>query len=297
VSVSPRVVVVRRNTEYDELVARHGTHGQVEFFLSTRGQALGEVERRALAVREALDAVGAAIPLDWRRGVVERGDLTRFLFTPDDVVVVVGQDGLVANVAKYLHGQPVIGVNPDPVVNAGLLCRHRPQDVAELLRAAVAGTAAYEPRAMVQVTADDGQTLTALNEVYVGHVSHQTSRYLLRVGGEPELQASSGIVVGTGTGATGWCRSLWQQRHEPFQLPAPTEPSLAWFVREAWPSPTTRTTQTSGRLDSGQLELEVQSEGMVAFGDGMETDRMELRWGQRVSVSLAERVLRLAGQG
>lgn len=293
-SVSPRVVVVRRNTEYDELVARHGTHGQVEFFLSTRGQSLGEVERRALAVREALDVVGAAIPLDWRRGGVERGDLTRFLFTADDVVVVVGQDGLVANVAKYLDGQPVIGVNPDPVVNAGLLCRHRPEDVAGLLHAAVAGTAAYEPRSMVQITADDGQQLTALNEVYVGHVSHQTSRYLLRVDGEPELQASSGVVVGTGTGATGWCRSLWQQRNEPFQLPAPTEASLAWFVREAWPSPTTRTTQTSGRLDSGLLELEVQSEGMVAFGDGMETDRMELRWGQRISVSLAERVLRLA---
>ena len=29
-------------------------------------------------------------------------------------MVVVGQDGLVANVAKYLDGQPVIGVDTAP---------------------------------------------------------------------------------------------------------------------------------------------------------------------------------------
>ena len=39
------------------------------------------------------------------------GLLARFLFEPGDVVIVVGQDGLVANVAKYLDGQPVIGIN------------------------------------------------------------------------------------------------------------------------------------------------------------------------------------------
>ena len=41
-----------------------------------------------------------------------RGDLDRFLFEPDDLVVIVGQDGLVANVSKYLDGQPVVGINP-----------------------------------------------------------------------------------------------------------------------------------------------------------------------------------------
>jgi len=55
-----------------------------------------------------------AIPSDWRRARVDRADLDRFLFEPEDVVVAVGQDGLVANVAKYLTGQPVIGCNPDP---------------------------------------------------------------------------------------------------------------------------------------------------------------------------------------
>ena len=45
-------------------------------------------------------------------------------FGPEDVIIAVGQDGLVANVAKYLDGQPVVGVNPDPQRNPGVLVRH-----------------------------------------------------------------------------------------------------------------------------------------------------------------------------
>lgn len=292
--MTPRVVVVHRRTEYDELLARHGTRGQVEFFLRTRGLDLAEVERRAAAVRAALDAVGGAVPVDWRRGLVERGDLDRFLFAPDDVVVVVGQDGLVANVAKYLDGQPVIGINPDPTQVAGVLCGHRPEEAGRLLAAAASGTAAYSRRSMVRLVADDGQELRALNEVYVGHVTHQTSRYTLTVDGAAERQASSGVIVGTGTGATGWCRSIWTERGGPFDLPGPEGAELAWFVREAWPSPTTGTTLTGGVIEAGgALELAVESDGLVAFGDGMEGDRVELRWGQRVRVCRAERGLRL----
>src|SRR5688572_1663428 len=105
-SVAPRLVVVHRRTELAELVARHGTRGQAAFFLASRGRSLGEAEERDAAVGDALAAVTAAIPLEWRRAEAERADLDRFLFTPEDVVAVVGQDGLVANVAKYLDGQP-----------------------------------------------------------------------------------------------------------------------------------------------------------------------------------------------
>src|SRR5690606_19622356 len=95
--------------------------------------------------------------------------LDRFLFEPEDVVVALGQDGLVANVAKYLAGQPVIGVNPDPGRYDGVLVRNPPQAVADLLDAAVAGRARVERRTMAAASLDDGQHLIALNEVFIGH--------------------------------------------------------------------------------------------------------------------------------
>lgn len=293
-SLAPRVVLVHRATELEELVARHGTLGQVGFFLSTRGRDLAEVQGRHEALKSAISQVGAAIPLDWRQGSVERGDLDRFLFAPEDIVVVVGQDGLVANVAKYLDGQPVVGIDPEPGRNAGVLVRYPPRAAADLIRS----TGTCEERTMVEAVADDGQSLVALNEVYVGQATHQTARYRLTVAGRTEPQASSGLIVATGTGATGWARSAWVERHSRLTLPAPTAPELAWFVREAWPSPATGTTQTEGTLaGAGQtdncLTIEVESDRLVAFGDGIETDTLALSWGQQVVVRRSERRLRL----
>ena len=150
---------------------------------------------------------------------------------------------------------------------------------------------------MVQAVTDDGQQLTALNEIYVGQTSHQTARYTLGLPGpRSEPQASSGLIVSTGTGATGWCRSAWLERKSTLRLPAPTERRLAWFVREAWPSPATRTACTEGELQAAQaLVLSAESDQLVVFGDGVESDAISLAWGQSARVRLASRTLALFG--
>jgi hypothetical protein len=296
VSLAPRAVLVHRTTEYEELVAHHGTHGQAAFFLSSRGRDIAEVAERHERTRRALTEVTSAIPLTWRQARVERADLDRFLFAPEDVVIVVGQDGLVANVAKYLSGQPVLGIDTEPGRNPGVLVRHRPRDTAELL--AVAG-ASVDELTMVEAVADDTQRLVALNEIYLGAAGHQTARYRLGLegdGGVVEAQASSGVLVGTGTGATGWLRSLWQERGGRLRLPDPTEDRLLWFVREAWPSPATGTSLIAGELPArARLRLTVESERLIAFGDGMEGDAVELTWGQTVEVGVCGERLRLVG--
>ncbi|KAB1989109.1 MULTISPECIES: hypothetical protein [Streptomyces] len=296
-SLAPRVVLVHRTTEYEELTARHGTHGQAAFFLASRGRDIAEVAERHRRSREALAAVVAAVPLTWRQARVERSDLDRFLFAPEDVVVVVGQDGLVANVAKYLEGQPVVGIDADPGRNPGVLVRHRPGDAGALLASAHGGGA--DELTMVEAVADDTQRLVALNEIYLGAAGHQTARYRLGLdeyGGAVESQASSGVLVGTGTGATGWLRSVWQERGGALPLPGPTDERLLWFVREAWPSPATGTSLVAGELTaSGKLSLTVESDRLIVFGDGMEGDAVELVWGQTVHVGVAGVRLRLVG--
>jgi hypothetical protein len=285
----PRAVLVVRPTEYEELLARHGTREQLRFFLHERGRTLEEVlmhhERQATAMRDVL----GAIPADWRRATVSRAELDRFLFAADDIVVVLGQDGLVANTAKYLKDQPVIGLNPEPDRWPGVLVPHPPEAAADLLRDVAAERASAEYRTMVEARLDDGQRLLALNEVFLGHTSHQSARYVI----EGERQSSSGIIVATGTGATGWAASIHRERHSALTMPGPEESALAFFVREAWPSAATGTTITEGRLE-GRQALHVQSElgeGGVVFGDGIETDRLALDWGRQVEIGVADEIL------
>jgi NAD kinase len=291
----PRVVVVSRPTEYTALLARHGTREQARFFLESRGRTIDQAIERDEAQRNALALIAAGIPTDWRRARVDRADLDRFLFEPDDIVVTVGSSGLVANVAKYLEGQLVIGVNPDPSVHAGIVAGHAPATAVALIRAAAAGTVIVDERVMVEAVLDDGQRTLALNEIFVGHASHQTARYTLRCPSGEERQASSGIVVTTGTGASGWGRSIATERHSQVTLPMPEEPCLAFFVREAWPSGTYGAGITEGRLEDG-TDLLVTSgldDGGVVFGDGIEADHLEFRWGVAARIRVARERLRL----
>lgn len=294
-ALAPRLVIVHRRSEYEELLDTHATFGQAEFFLRTRGRDIQDVLARHDAIEAAVRLVAHGAPPDVRQARVERSDLDRYLFAPEDIIVAVGQDGLVANVAKYLTGQPVIGVNPEPERNPGVLVTHSPAQAAGALSRVVAGTHTLTPRSMVRATLDDGQSMHALNEFYVGDPGHQSARYTLVVPDkEPERQSSSGIIIGTGTGSTGWSTSIANDRTLSTILPPPEANWLSWFVREAWPSPATSTNLTFGVLDhQQQLVLHCESELLVAFGDGIERDRLAVTWGQTLTIGTDPTTLNL----
>jgi NAD kinase len=296
---APRLIVVTRPSPVEALMQRHGTKSQAKFYLESRKQRFEPVAKLDAAVQEGLAVVLGALPPDWRRVRVDRADLDRFVFRPDDVVVVVGQDGLVANVAKYLEGQLCIGVNPDPKSYDGVLCSHAPRDVGAILRWVERRDPALgfviQARPLVLGQREDGQKLYALNELFIGHRTHQSARYTISTGGRRERHSSSGLIVCTGTGATGWARSMNGQRAKPLILPSATDPSLAYFVREPFPSVATGV-ELDGAALAGDQELEVvseMSEGGVIFGDGIESDAVDFLTGQTVSVRVADRSLQL----
>lgn len=293
--LAPRAVIVRRPTELELIIAQHGTRAQAAFYLERQGLRIADVEERHRLVVAALDAVRAQISRSWRNIVLMRTDLNRFVFEERDIVVAVGQDGLVANVAKYLDGQYVIGINPDRASYEGVLVPYEPAAAGDMLADCVADRVLTESRSMVEATLDDGQHLTALNEIFLGHHSHQSARYRLALGSAEERQSSSGLIVATGTGATGWARSINLERGEVLDLPAPEESALAFFVREAFPGSGFATHMTYGRLGAGET-LRITSEmsaGGVLFGDGIEEDRVEFLWGSIVAIGLSAKRLRL----
>ncbi|PZQ94527.1 MAG: hypothetical protein DI533_22045 [Cereibacter sphaeroides] len=292
-AITPRAVFVVRETDYELLVARHATRDQARFFLDTRGQRIEEVEARHHRFHAMLASARAATPAEWRQALVRRADLDRFLFAPDDVVVPVGQDGLVANVAKYLAEQPVIGVNPAPDLYDGVLVRIAVDRLAKLLPACVAGAADMERRTMVQAVLDGSEMLTALNEIFVGHRSHQSARYQIALGERTEEHSSSGLIVASGTGATGWARSIAEATHLDVAI-GREERAVGYWVREPFPSIATATKMRAGKLTDTPLAITSRmNEGGVIFADGIEQDFIAFEWGRQVQITPSPRSLHL----
>lgn len=290
----PRIVVVTRATELALLVREHGTREQARFATAELGRSFDDLVARDALQNDAVAAVQRAIDTRWRRARIDRDELATFAFEPGDVVVAVGQDGLVANVAKYLADQLVVGINPDARNVEGVLVRHPPQRAEALLRLAVAHRVETEDRTMVEVVLDDGQSLRALNEIFVGHRSHQSARYRLAVGERLERQSSSGVIVATGTGCTGWARSIARERKDIVAAPSPSERRLALYVREAFPAPGFGTALTASEAGPPRVEIVSEmGEGGVVFGDGIEADSLTFPWGRRATVDLAGTPLRL----
>lgn len=295
----PRAVLVTRKTPLELLRERHGTLSQARFYLESRGERLAPYEEGHERQQRALAEVTRALAPEQRRTRVDRDQLSRFLFAADDLVVIVGQDGLVPNVAKYLRGQLTVGVNPDPDRFDGVLCRHRAEAVGEVLawveEGGRAGGFRVESRTMAVARREDGQELLALNELFVGHQTHQSARYRIVHQGKEERHSSSGVICATGTGATGWARSIAEQRGGELRLPRPEEPLLVWLVREPFPSVATQTGLDAGGCTRKRplvLWSEMQVGGTV-FADGIEEDRLEFLAGHRLEVRVAETALRL----
>ena len=293
-----RVVIVTRPSRLQILLERHGTLGQAQFYLRSRGHAIEPLQQEHARLQLALATVKARLPVERKRTEVDRSELDRFLFDEDDLVVMVGQDGLVANSAKYLSGQLVAGVNPDASLYEGVLCPFSADELGELLGyASGRDDAQYciEARCMARARREDGQQLLALNDIFIGHGTHQSARYRLLYSGSEERQSSSGIICSTGTGSTGWARSIVMQRGIEEQLPQPVDNRLAWFVREPWPSVSTGADLNFGYCAPGSplIIISEMGSGGVIFADGMESDRLEFLEGMSVEISPAERTLNM----
>ncbi|MDP6583260.1 MAG: hypothetical protein QF535_01305, partial [Anaerolineales bacterium] len=101
-----KIVVVKRDTELEDLQKRHVTRSQVRFYLASQGQSLEVFEARHEGYHQSLDAVQGEIPTRMRSQVVSKDQLATYQFGDSDLVVVVGDEGLVVNAAKYVGSQP-----------------------------------------------------------------------------------------------------------------------------------------------------------------------------------------------
>jgi NAD kinase len=175
-------IVVTRKTELDELVARFATAPQARFYLEHAGQDFDHIQAAHERYKNVLSEVRAAIPRGMKCQTIDRVSLPQLTFGDDDLVIVVGQDGLVSNTAKYLSGQPILGINPDPALYDGVLLPFCADTFDSALRLTLDGQATIENVTLARTVLNDGQELLAFNDFFVGASSHVSARYEISTG-------------------------------------------------------------------------------------------------------------------
>lgn len=302
-----RVVIVTKPTPLKDLIREHQTLGAARFVLESRGQSIDGYEKEDCIYQEALLEIYRQIPNDLTVATVTREDLPNFLFRDDDLIVVCGPDGLFVNLAKYVSDQLVLTVNPDTSTVAGILMLFSPSEVGRLITQVKAGKHQIERLPLLKATVDDEKVVWGVNDVFIGRKDHISARYELSFGSQKERQSSSGIIVSTGVGSTGWLRSVVTmldalvkspQAHKLTSLPEATDLELVFVVREPFPSPNTGTEIVTGRVLPGK-PLTVYSQmprGGYIFSDGVVEKAIEWNAGSKVTVTVGDRyVQRIIG--
>ena len=203
-----KIVLVTRPTRLAELVIRFNTVSQARFYVEHQGADFSDYIREDETYHRALSGAEEILGQLGRVQIVDRGFLPNFVFASEDTVVTLGQDGLVANTLKYLHGQPVVGVNPDPERWNGSLLPFRVGDLAKLMPEVISRKRSTHSVTMAKAALNNGQTMYAVNDIFIGPKTHTSARYVIRHGKVGETHSSSGVIVSTGMGATGWLKSL-----------------------------------------------------------------------------------------
>lgn len=300
-----KVVLVKRRTRYEELKKRYNTVEQARFYIEHLGADFSDYEREEAAYNAALETVRALVRPLARLQEIDREYLPNMIFGADDIVIALGQDGLVANVMKYLSGQPLIGVNPDSARFDGVLLPFEAGDLEKLLPKVIKGSFSVKNVAMGKAESKDGQVLYAVNDFFVGVGNHSSARYLIRHGKLEENQSSSGIIISTGFGMTGWHKSVMAEFRglaRAFNLSPIREPSYEWDrreltfqVREPYPSRFTQAELVYGKVTDGEslVLTSSMSENGVVFSDGIFEDAIEFNAGMEIRISVAEQTGKL----
>jgi NAD kinase len=299
-----KIILVTRRTRLDDLIARFNTAMQAQFYVEHLGadfsDYLSEHECYRRSVAEAEDCLQEL----GRVQSIDRAFLPNFIFGPHDTVVAIGQDGLVANTLKYLSNQPLIGVNPDPHRWEGVLLPFKVADLPQIVPEVFAGKHKIQEVTMARVELNNGQILYGVNDIFVGPKSHTSARYILLIGSEQEQQSSSGLIVSTGLGATGWFKSLLAgasgittqllQRDFAIRLKSKFtwDANYLYFtVREPFPSKTSSAKLVFGKItpeNSLKLVSQMPENGII-FSDGIEADFLEFNSGTEATISVADK--------
>jgi hypothetical protein len=292
-------ILIKNKTRLELLIERFNTKAQAKFYIESLGGGFFEYEREHQIFYEALDEVQKKLSKIIKNKIIDKVHLPSFLFSKKHLIVVLGRDGLVANTAKYSKTCPIIAVNPDPERYDGLLLPFNKNNFIVGVTAVLENKHHSKLMRFAKATLNDGQELLAFNDLFIGVNSHISARYQIQFGHWIEEQSSSGIIISTAAGATGWLSAvfnmaygvvgLFEKKLQP-QQPTLAEDQLLFVVREPFKSLSTETNLVASVIKNGEtliIRSLMPTHGII-FSDGVETDFLKFNSGAIARIKIAD---------
>ncbi|MEO7213104.1 hypothetical protein [Mucilaginibacter sp.] len=297
-------IIVKNKTRLEALIERFNTKAQAKFYIERLGGNFEDYEQEHEIFHASLSTLQTRLSKVVKYKIIERNFIPSFIFSPKQIVIVIGQDGLVANTAKYSGGIPIIAVNPDEERYDGVLLPFNTGNFIGAVENVLTDKFQWRTMRFAEARLNDGQRLLAFNDLFIGASSHVSARYKISYGKATEEQSSSGLIVSTPAGSTGWLSSvfnmaygvagLFEKNLQP-KKPRIKDNELLFAVREPFQSIRTQIGITAGIIkQTNSLTVESLMPGSgVIFSDGIEADFLKFNSGAIATIGLASETAQL----
>ncbi len=252
-----RAVLVPKETkvEYDSRRLKLTEHQLQTYYRSENSQVIFASHKRQLEMRRRLRTIHPEIR------VVSRDDLSAKALEGASCVISLGGDNHFIFVSHFLDATPIIGVNADRIRSHGGLLSLDERNVESVLRRIGDGQGRLDLWPRIDAFVDGKPVGRATSEILAGERGRKDmSRHALSLnGGKEEEQKSSGLLVCTAAGSTGWFSA--------YAKPFPRGRAEArWVLTEPFPRDRKYKLRTGAFKAGGRLGVRSlnDSEGLVS---------------------------------
>lgn len=293
-------IIIKNKTRLESLIERFNTKAQAKFYIERSGGNFEDYEVEHLNFHNSLSSVQNQLSSVIKNKIVDRTFLPSFLFNEKQLVVVIGQDGLVANTAKYVNGIPIVAVNPDIERYDGVLLPFHPENFISAVKQVIKNDFLAKTTTLAEARLNDNQRLLAFNDLFIGASSHISARYKISYATKEEEHSSSGIIVSTKSGSSGWLSSIFNMTYGMSRFIKKedaikkrvklSDDQLMFIVREPFQSKKTQVDLVAGLIthhNNLKLESYMPTNGII-FSDGIESDFLNFNSGAIVTIGTAK---------
>ena len=301
-------IIIKNKTRLETLIERFNTKAQAKFYIESLGGNFDDYEIENEIFQQSLQSLQIQLSKVIKNKIVERSFVSSFIFSENQVIIVIGQDGLVANTAKYSKNIPIIAVNPDKERYDGVLLPFNISNFIGGVEAVMTKKQHSKTMRFAEAKLNDGQRLLAFNDLFIGASTHISAKYKIDYNNTVEEHSSSGLIVSTSAGATGWLSSIFNMSYGIANMfeknlkpkrPKLKENELLFAVREPFQSIRTQIGITSGLIkaqNSLVIESLMPSSGVI-FSDGVESDFLRFNSGSIATIGIAKETANLVLNG